>query len=683
MQPLSPPVLAIPHEEAKSLLTRQIQEGESLRGAARRFLGNPRQDAVAGWLAKVVIWSDANERLLRRLFASGGAPEDFTRKRTARKRLTSSPNAGNLSETLGLIEAEQSELNEILSLLPADASPEPPSVASQAEQRQEKEPGARRTTWHAVQSTSIQDLPAAEDLLGFKPYVDAMAAFLANEKTQPPLTLSIEGEWGSGKSSFMLQLENALRRELKKGARFIRFNAWRHDQGEALWAAFALEFSRQLVQDRTWLVRRWKRLRLGLARLQRGQGWLGFLKLFVPLSGFVAASWVHREMLLSMDAELQALLAMLTTPLSVPVLQKVWSFFGNPFSVELAKLEAAPNYESRIPFLEQFHEDFRLLMECYASPTEKIFVFIDDLDRCEVPKASELLQALNLMIPESSRVIFILGVDREKVAAGIAMRHEKVLPLLAPPAPDSASKLPFDPVLAAAFGRDFLERFLQLPFRLPRPVPERLDGMLDLLLGVQGQPPASQATPEPGKAGPQLWPTPAPEPLPAEAKARRAEMVRKAEMDSPEVREVMKLVAPALEFNLRRLKQFLNVFRLSVYIANNTGLFDSGSTLTLSQLGKFVAIGQRWPELLEDLEMEPELLAELEDPKRPATCRATARWRRDAALLRLLQAGLDEGKGSEEHSLKGLDFQRLRSVATAIPRESGGVPSPPQSALVA
>jgi hypothetical protein len=610
MQPLPPPVLAIPYEEAKSLLTRQLLQGERLRNEARRFLDNPGQDSVAGWWAKVIIWSDANERLLQRLFTSGGAPEEFTRKRGARKRLTSSPTAGNLSETLGLIETEQNELNELLALLPSNTPPEAPSVASEAEKRQAKEPGAQRTTWHAVRSTSLQDLPTTEDLLGFKPYVNAMAAFLANPKTQPPLTLSIEGKGGSGKSSFMLQLENALRSELKGGARFVRFNAWRHDKGEALWAAFALELSRQLVKDRAWLVRQWKRLRLGLARLQRGQGWLGFLK------------------------------------------------------------------------LEQFHEDFRLLLECYASPTEKIFVFIDDLDRCELPKALELLQALNLMIPESSRVIVILGMDREKVAAGIAMRHEKVLPLLAPPSSDSASKLPFDPVLAAAFGRDFLERFLQLPFRLPRPVPERLDGMLDILLGVHGQPPDSQRTLELGKTAPQLWPTSAPEPLSEETKARRAEMLRKADMDSPEVREVMKRLAPALELNPRRLKQFLNVFRLSVYIANSTGLFDSGSTLTLSQLGKLVAMGQRWPELLDDLEAEPELLAELEDPKRPATCQATSRWRRDALLQRLLQAGLDEGKGGEEHSLKGLDLQRLRSMAITIPREMGGEPSPRQSSRV-
>src|SRR5205085_10758027 len=54
------------------------------------------------------------------------------------------------------------------------------------------------------------DQPTSEDSIGFTPYVNAIAEFLSNEKTKAPLTLSIEGEWGSGKSSFMLQLEKEL-----------------------------------------------------------------------------------------------------------------------------------------------------------------------------------------------------------------------------------------------------------------------------------------------------------------------------------------------------------------------------------------------------------------------------------------------------------------------------------------
>jgi formylglycine-generating enzyme required for sulfatase activity len=81
------------------------------------------------------------------------------------------------------------------------------------------------------------------------------------------------------------------------------------------------------------------------------------------------------------------------------------------------------------------------------------------------------------------------------------------------------------------------------------------------------------------------------------------------------------MVAPALDYNPRRIKHFINVFRLKVYIANETGLFfeerDENDnllvpSLTFEQLGKFTAISLKWPLLLSDLENDKQILAKLE-----------------------------------------------------------------------
>src|SRR5580698_161440 len=61
-----------------------------------------------------------------------------------------------------------------------------------------------------VSGHSNSDEPAPTDNLGFEPYVEAMAAFLSNPLTSTPLTVSVEGKWGSGKSSFMKQLQGRL-----------------------------------------------------------------------------------------------------------------------------------------------------------------------------------------------------------------------------------------------------------------------------------------------------------------------------------------------------------------------------------------------------------------------------------------------------------------------------------------
>jgi hypothetical protein len=141
--------------------------------------------------------------------------------------------------------------------------------------------------------------------LGFKPYVDAVAEFLRSEDTKPPLTLSIEGEWGSGKSSFMGQLRIALidggllklirkawseepkisvgtiwpsmKRLWKRAQRrtfTVQFNPWRHDKEESLWATFALEFLRQVSEQRFFLWRWSGAPWLFALRYRWKKGWL-------------------------------------------------------------------------------------------------------------------------------------------------------------------------------------------------------------------------------------------------------------------------------------------------------------------------------------------------------------------------------------------------------------------------
>ena len=80
---------------------------------------------------------------------------------------------------------------------------------------------------------------------------------------------------------------------------------------------------------------------------------------------------------------------------------------------QLNKYVAKPGYADHPAFVETFHEDFARVVRAYAGH-HRVFVFIDDLDRCDVPKAAELMQAINLMIGELGNLVFVLGMDREK-----------------------------------------------------------------------------------------------------------------------------------------------------------------------------------------------------------------------------------------------------------------------------
>lgn len=494
----------------------------------------------------------------------------------------------------------------------------------------------------SVAPGGISDQPietAKNDALGFEPYVDAVANFLTDESTKPPLTMSIEGEWGSGKSSFMKMLAEKLRH---KKQRTIEFNAWRHDKADSLWSAFALQLSRKLTKSLPFYRRPFAAAILFSRRFRFWQGWFDAARTIAFLGLFAASAWTiaivaknhgaefARAAIETIAPESKSKERPLLSPsasasdtdtgkkatdtakelkepiefvgfaaalaLAISFLIKFKELFGNPFSIDLAKYARSPKYEDQISFIERFHDDFAKIVHTYVKKNERVFVFIDDLDRCEVPKAADLVQGLNLLISDVPNFVFVIGMDRAKVAAALAIKFEKALPYLAPKlkplnADGGQRENRDDATLGGlSFGYGFIEKFIQIPFRVPQPVNE----MERFFRSLSG---------DIGDTGPA-------EPVPTEPEQEAFSLALKN--DSQRVRLIGLAMAPAFDYNPRRLKQFLNLFRLQAFIAFRTGLFRGENALTLEQLGKFVTLSLRWPLLFSDVTEEPSLIADLE-----------------------------------------------------------------------
>lgn len=646
-----------------------------------------------------------------------------------------------------------------------DLAPEPAAAPRKPARKkaspQRKAPDAPQPLTVAPASTS--DQPSAEDHLGFKPYVAAVAEFLRNPGTLPPLTLSIEGEWGSGKSSFMRQLRTELdpKSSLSPKARLkaddkavtVWFNPWRHDREEAVWAAFALEFLRE-VSARLPRLERWRgHYRLLRMRFSWRDGWLDAVRagavtvtsviavaiLFylsvteTGLAGTLAGALRGEH---SDNALRDTLLGVgglgATLAVAVSLGKQAKAFVGNPLRFDLKRYVRSPDYQSRISFIEHFHEDFGRIVKSYVGD-RRVYVFIDDLDRCEVPKAADLMQALNLMMGvEQQPIFFVLGMDREKIAASLAVKFKELLPFITADTARAGASHDGDAALRGLeYGSEFVEKFVQVSFLVPQP---RLDDVARLLgkLSERASPGAPAPEPEPlpapepapaasgsaatrdpndarpvgdsdrfGNGGdlrglpvPAVFfaavapqrrvPPPPREPTPAEL-AEQRRLAAEVAVDSARLRTIAVLVAPALDQNPRRIKQFVNVFRLRSYIAIRTTLIKPDGErgpgdLTFEKLGKFVAIGLRWPLLLAKLEDDPELLTRLQKRalQQPVAGRrqdtdADASWASRPRLRELLRAGLVDAEGKAVRgaaavwSLADLDIDLLLQVAPPVP----------------
>jgi WD40 repeat protein len=99
------------------------------------------------------------------------------------------------------------------------------------------------------------DHPERKDALGFRDDVTMLCSVIADKAAQPPLSVGLFGEWGSGKSFFMRLMQQRIDRLAKTAAEAkrvgrescycsdvvqIRFNAW-HYMDANLWASLAVE----------------------------------------------------------------------------------------------------------------------------------------------------------------------------------------------------------------------------------------------------------------------------------------------------------------------------------------------------------------------------------------------------------------------------------------------------------
>jgi hypothetical protein len=104
------------------------------------------------------------------------------------------------------------------------------------------------------------DSPSSEDLLGVRNDVETLADLIAATDTRPPLAIALIGEWGIGKSSVMLQVQERINLLAKRSlnnpelsafvmtVRQVRFNAW-HYSDDYLWAGLVSHLFQTLASS--------------------------------------------------------------------------------------------------------------------------------------------------------------------------------------------------------------------------------------------------------------------------------------------------------------------------------------------------------------------------------------------------------------------------------------------------
>jgi hypothetical protein len=318
----------------------------------------------------------------------------------------------------------------------------------------------------AVENTLASDRPlepGERDVLGLNTIALGLSRFLRNEKTIAPLTIAINGGWGSGKSSLM----NLLRRDLESyGFRPVWFNAWHHQKEEHLLAAL-LQTIRLEAVPHIWqwqgVLFRLKLLRSRLRRTLPAVALLaGVLVLISTLESNLAAKHGHGFLTWALDlvlkpvghdhspfANLPWLTSLLAVTAGLHALFKGLTAFGtSPGALlsTLASTKKAKDLDAQTSFRQRFSEEFREVSAA-LNPRRTLVIFIDDLDRCSHQNVLQVLEAVNFLV-SSGDCFVIIGMARPPVEGAVAYNYKDIAPTL--------GRQPME------FARDYLDKLINI-----------------------------------------------------------------------------------------------------------------------------------------------------------------------------------------------------------------------------
>jgi Cdc6-like AAA superfamily ATPase len=408
---------------------------------------------------------------------------------------------------------------------------------------------------------AVNDTVAVEDQLGFAYYVDAFAELIAAPDTHPPLTIGIYGSWGMGKSFLLRHIESRLsEEEFKKrpqsvgsepqpDVHVVHFNAWEYSAAEVIWPGLVRKILDEL--EKTWSP--WRRFATKFRRNVRRQtrqfrGRLILVALILAVVLLVA--------LLQSGSD-ATLVGGAIAVLGVGGLVKlITDTLANPLGQYVTALAEDSDYGRHIGYMTEIRDDLEKLEERLRQDNGRILVVIDDLDRCEPEKAVEVLQAINLLLNFESFIV-CLGIDARIITAAVEKHYENLLGEV------------------GASGYEYLEKIVQIPFRIPQPGEEEIKTFISKQMGdpkpssaedepdgsrperePQGERPTSDQESEPDRgAGRETPPEPTPPPS-GELQADKPVPFTHDELKAFED------VASFLRPNPRHLKRLVNVYRL-------------------------------------------------------------------------------------------------------------------------
>ncbi len=243
-----------------------------------------------------------------------------------------------------------------------------------------------------------------------------LSSYLRSQNT--PLVINLDGGWGTGKTTFLRQLYTDL--SFTHGYACIYIDAWESDYSNDPLLVIVSELLEQL-----------KCISANFQMVDKEEKVLAIIGKFGKVIWNSAVVGVGEYLSSKVDNVAFTELARQVT-------------FSNNDSVVLGR-SLSNGYQQQKNALNDARKALEILVECIPSHNNKVFILIDELDRCRPSYAIEMLETIKHFF-ELKNYVFVVATDTEQLSHSVKAVYGDF----------------FD-------GKEYLSRFFSRSAKLPQP----------------------------------------------------------------------------------------------------------------------------------------------------------------------------------------------------------------------
>lgn len=281
----------------------------------------------------------------------------------------------------------------------------------------------------------LNDHETATDLLYYEAIAKTVVRFI-RETPVAPITIGVHGDWGAGKSSVLKMTEAAFKDEGR--VLCLWFNGWTFEGFEDAKTVVIETIVEELRRARPASTKVADAAKKVLRRVD-------WLKMAHRAGGLVFTAATGIPTLDQVRGVVDTVTALLAKPqdhISVEDLKGVAAH-----AKEFVK--DGPEDADRLPaHMHEFRKEFEELLK--AAELDRLVVIVDDLDRCLPKTAIATLEAIRLFLMVD-RTAFVIGADELMIEYAVKEHFPDLPPSTGP----------------VSYPRNYLEKLIQVPFRVP------------------------------------------------------------------------------------------------------------------------------------------------------------------------------------------------------------------------